>query len=119
MGSNALQLAQPQQGLSDKKNPERSPANPALGKPEERKAAFFKTQDRTQVQKWEGILKDVWRQHIDDWGVQRRHVLREQLRAIEYRNGNQHIGWDPLTSSYVGYNDIVRASGYQAGTEQG
>lgn len=123
MGSPALQLApQSQQGQPDQshqQNAERSPANPATGKPEDRKAQFFRTQDPTVSQKWEGILKDVWRQHTEDWAVARRQVLRDMLRAIEYRNGNQHIGWDPLTSSYVGYNDIVRAQGYQSGTEQG
>jgi hypothetical protein len=105
--------------MESRGKPERSPATPALGRPEDRKAAFFKTQDTQQLNRFEGMLRDVWKQHIDDWTVQRRHVLREMLRAIEYRNGNQHIGWDPLTCTYVGYNDIVRAQGWQAGTEQG
>src|SRR4029077_6122759 len=101
MGSTALQLAsqsQPGQGQGGQQNAERSPATPALGRPEDRKAKFFRTNDPTQIQSWESILKDVWRQHTEDWAVARRQVLRDQLRAIEYRNGNQHIGWDPLTS---------------------
>lgn len=118
-------LAQPQQwadGLQQQQRqsrPERSPATPALGKPEDRKIAFFKTQDKAKLEQYESVLKGVWKQHTEDWAVQRRYVLRTQLRAMEYRNGNQHIGWDPLTCSYVGYADIVRAQGWQTGTEQG
>src|SRR5579871_317765 len=120
MAANALQLPeQQQQGLQNQSKPERSPATPAQGKQSDRKAAFFGTSDKALVEKFESILKSVWKQHIEDWGVQRRYVLREHLRAMEYRNGNQHIGWDPLTSSYVGYNDIVRVQGFQQGTEQG
>ena len=111
--------APPDQGIQSQSRPERSPATPAPGKPADRKAAFFQTQDKAQLDKFESILKRVWKDHVEDWAVQRRHVLREMLRAMEYRNGNQHIGWDPLTSSYVGYNDIVRAQGWQGGTEQG
>ncbi|MGA7300379.1 MAG: hypothetical protein WBX10_08730 [Candidatus Sulfotelmatobacter sp.] len=99
--------------------PETSSATPAVGKPDDRKALFFKTQDKTLLASFEKSLKTCWKQHIDDWGVQRRAVLREILRALEYRNGNQHIGWDPLTCSYVGYNDIMRSAGWNAGTEQG
>jgi len=109
---------QPGQGKIDK-GPETSPATPAQGTADDRKAAFFKTNDLGKIKIFESNLKKCWKDHIEDWAVQRREVLRQTLRALEYRNGNQHIGWDPLTCSYVGYNDIIRSSSYNAGTEQG
>ena len=110
---------QPQQPAKPDKRPETSPATPALGKPEDRKAAFFKTSDSAKLLKYETNLKQVWKTHTDEWDVAYRQVLRTTLRALEYRNGNQHIGWDPLTCSYVGYNDIIRSQQWNAGTEQG
>ncbi len=106
------------QGKPDKR-PETSPATPAQGTADERKAAFFKTSDLGKIKIFETNLKQCWKTHVEDWGVQRRQVLRDILRALEYRNGNQHIGWDPLTCSYVGYSDIIRSSGFNSGTEQG
>lgn len=123
MAATALQLPNEQQtqqeAVQSQGQTERSPANPAPDDPNQRKEQFFQTTDVSLLQQFESQLREIWKQHTEDWAVQRRIVLREQLRAIEYRNGNQHIGWDPLTSSYVGYNDIIRAQGWQAGTEQG
>lgn len=122
MSSPALQPPdQQQQGQPQHpdQRPETSPATPAQGSADDRKAAFFKTADPAKLLKFESNLKQVWKTHIEEWGVQRRQVLRETLRALEYRNGNQHIGWDPLTCSYVGYNDIIRSQGWNSGTEQG
>lgn len=101
------------------KRPETSAATPAVGKPHDRKAAFFKTQDKEKLDKFETNLRQVWNSHTKEWDIPYRQVLRENLRAIEYRNGNQHIGWDPLTCSYVPYNDIIRNQNWNPGTEQG
>lgn len=98
---------------------ETSPATPAQGSPDDRKAKFFKTDDAGKLKTYESNLRQIWKNHIEDWAVARREVLRQDLRAIEYRNGNQHIGWDPLTCTYVGYNDIIRSSQWSMGSEQG
>lgn len=118
-GQNQAGNAPPSAWPQKEQHPETSPATPAIGKPDERKAAFFKTQDKAKLIKYESGLRDIWKQHTDDWGIAYRQVLRTTLRALEYRNGNQHIGWDPLTSSYVGYSDIIRSQQWNDGTEQG
>ncbi len=123
MASPTLQLGDGRQPSPEDQKPDQRPetsaATPATGKPEDRLAAFFKTQDKTAIAKFESGLKTCWKQHIEDWSVQRREVIRSITRAIEYKKGNQHIGWDPLTCAYVGYNDIMRSQGTNAGTEQG
>lgn len=120
MGAASLQLdsEQQQQPGQVAKGPETSPATPAKGTTDDRKAAFFKTNDPGKLTKFESSLKQCWKLHTDDWGTAWRQVLREMLRGIEYRNGNQHIGWDPLSCTYVSYNDIIRNSQSNVGTEQ-
>src|ERR1700693_1064672 len=84
---------------------EASSTTPMAGSPAERKAAFGLTADH------EKSLVEVWKNHKDDWQVIRRQTLKQALRHISYKKGQQYISWDPFTMAYTYGNAAYQLSG--------
>jgi hypothetical protein len=100
---------QQQGGANNSDTAETSVGNPKLGEPEKRlDAQGIDQQMRTD-------LVSVRRQHKMRWSTQRRAIVREILRMVEYLKGNQYYNFDSLGFNF--YDPFNQ--GGTAGSQQG